>query len=121
MNKEFICIVCPNSCRLKVSGEGGVFKVSGNECKRGEQHGIQEYQEPLRMLSTTVAVQGGALPRLPVISTGEIPKIKLNECLALLYKMELAAPLRCGETIVKNICGTGADVIASRTLNRKKE
>jgi len=117
MSKEFICIVCPSSCRLSVSEEGGVIKVKGNDCRRGEEHGIEEYREPLRMLTTTVAIRGSSLPRLPVISSKEIPKAKLGECLSLLYKIEISAPTRCGDVIVENICDTGVDVVASRSLN----
>ena len=117
MSAEYICIVCPSSCRLSVTEEGGEIKVNGNECRRGEGHGIQEYREPLRMLTTTVVAREAALPRLPVISSREIPKAKLVECLNLLYKMEVSAPVKCGDIIVKNICNTGADVIASRSLN----
>ena len=117
MTKEFICIVCPSSCRLSVSEEDGAIKVKGNECRQGEEHGKEEYREPLRMLSTTLAVANGNLPRLPVISSREIPKAKLYEALSLLYKIQVAAPMRCGDIIVKNICDTGADVIASRSLN----
>ena len=117
MNKEFICIVCPSSCRLTVYEEGGEIKVNGNECRRGEEHGKEEYREPLRMLTTTIAVREGRLPRLPVVSSREIPKAKLRECLDLLYGMEVTAPVRCADVIVKNICDTGVDVIASRSLN----
>ena len=34
--KEFICIVCPKGCRLKVDDEGN---VTGNTCIRGEKYG----------------------------------------------------------------------------------
>jgi len=117
MKTEYICIVCPSSCRLTVSEENGEVRVKGNECRRGEEHGIEEYKEPKRMLTTTVVIREAALPRLPVISSMEIPKMKLAEALSLLYKMEVSAPVRCGDIIVKNICETGADVIASRSLN----
>ena len=117
MKTEYICIVCPSSCHLSVTEENGEVKVKGNECRRGEEHGIQEYREPLRMLTTTVVVRGAPLPRLPVISSMEIPKAKLAGALSLLYKMEVTAPVRCGDIIVKNICDTGADVIASRSLS----
>jgi CxxC motif-containing protein len=115
-SSEFICIICPNSCRLRVTENAGKITVTGNECPQGERHGIHEYQNPTRILTTTVAVSGGTLPRLPVISTGEIPKIRINQCLELLYKIKLRAPLRCGDIIVKNICGTGVDVAASRSM-----
>jgi CxxC motif-containing protein len=118
MKKNFICIVCPNSCRLAVTGIDGSITVTGNECSQGEKHGIHEYMNPTRILTTTVAVTGGTLPRLPVISKEEVPKALLNECLSILYRMRLAAPLRCGDIIVKNICDTGVDVIASRSINK---
>jgi CxxC motif-containing protein len=72
------------------------------------------------MLTTTVAITGGTLPRLPVISREEVPKALLRECLETLYTMRPAAPLRCGDIIVKNICNTGVDVVASRSMNRKE-
>ncbi|MDR2482754.1 MAG: DUF1667 domain-containing protein, partial [Treponema sp.] len=50
------------------------------------------------------------------ISAGELPKAKLGECLALLYRLEVEAPLRHGDVIVKDICGTGVDVVAARSL-----
>ncbi|MDR2748033.1 MAG: DUF1667 domain-containing protein [Treponema sp.] len=116
MTREFICIVCPTSCRLTVTEAAGRVAVSGNECPRGEKHGIREYQEPTRMLTTTVAIQGGTLPRLPVISREEVPKALLDRCLRTLYAMKVSAPLCCGDVIVKNICNTGVDVIASRSM-----
>jgi CxxC motif-containing protein len=104
-----------------VAENGGKFTVAGNECPRGEKHGIHEYQNPTRMLTTTVAIAGGTLPRLPVISAEEIPKIRIKRCLEVLYKMKLSAPVHCGDIIVKNICDTGVDVVASRSMKRKEE
>lgn len=118
--KEYVCIVCPNSCRLQVEEKNGEITVTGHECKRGVDHGIREYTNPERMLTTTVAISGGSLPRIPVISDGEVPKAKLLECLECLYAMEIAAPVRCGQIIKENICGTGVDILASRSMARKE-
>ena len=118
--KEYVCIVCPNSCRLQVEEKDGEIVVSGNECKRGLDHGIHEYTNPTRMLTTTVAIDGGVLPRIPVISSGEVPKTKLNECLQRLYTLRLQAPVVCGQVIEENICNTGADILASRSMTRKE-
>lgn len=117
--KQFVCIVCPNSCRLTVEERGGEITVTGNECKRGVAHGVHEYTNPERMLTTTVAIEGGTLPRIPVIGTAEVPKAKLRQCLDQLYKLTLAAPIRCGDVILGNICDTGVDVVASRSMRRK--
>jgi CxxC motif-containing protein len=121
MTKQFICIVCPNSCRLSVTETAGEITVAGNECPRGEQHGIHEYREPTRMLTTTVAINGGTLPRLPVISREEVPKALLDRCLEILYRIELTAPLRSGDIVVKNICNTGVDVVASRSMKQVQQ
>jgi len=118
--KEVVCIVCPSSCRLTVREENGTITVEGNGCKRGIEHGISEFTNPMRMLTSTVVVNGGSLPRLPVISTGEVPKAKLGECLKLLYGVTVSAPIHCGDVIVKDICGTGVDVVASRSMNSKE-
>lgn len=119
--KEIVCTVCPASCRLTVREENGAIVVEGYGCRRGLEHGINEYAHPMRVLTTTVAIHGGALPRLPVISRGEIPKAKLRECLAALYRVRVDAPVKCDDVIVENICGTGADIVASRSMKMKEE
>ena len=116
--KEFVCIACPNSCRLTVWEEGGKITVEGASCPRGREHGIREYTDPHRMLTATVVIDGAAERRLPVRSREEIPKTKLEACLKELYRLRVQAPVRMGDVIVKNIGGTGTDVIASRSMDR---
>lgn len=120
MTKEFVCIVCPNSCRLTVSEKDGEITVQGNDCKRGLAHGISEYTNPMRMFTSTVTICGGTLPRLSVISTGEVPKTKLNDCLDKIYSISVNAPVKCGDIIISNINDTGVDIIASRSMNKKE-
>ena len=121
MSKEFVCIVCPNSCRLTVSEKDGELTVTGNDCKRGIDHGISEYRNPLRMITSTVAILGGTLPRLPVIGTGEIPKTQMKDCLDEIYGVSVKAPMKRGEIIVRNIKDTGVDIIASRSMKSMKK
>lgn len=121
MMKQFVCIICPNSCRLQVEDKNGEIIITGNKCKRGAEHGRQEYTNPKRTLTSTVIVEEGILPRLPVISIGEVPKEKLHDCLAKLYEISVTAPVQCGHVIIHNICDTGVDIIASRSMKRKKD
>ena len=120
MTKEFVCIVCPNSCHLTVTEENGEIKVSGNSCKRGKEHGINEFTRPMRMLTSTVAITGGLLPRLSVVSTGVVPKDQVNDCLQQIYGVTVKAPVRCGDVIIENILNTGVDIVASKTMNVKE-
>lgn len=117
--KHFVCIACPNSCKLTVTeGQDGIT-VTGATCKRGIEHGKNEYTRPMRMLTTTVAINGGVHPRIAVVSENEIPKDQMNACLEYLYGLEVEAPVTKGDVIVSNICGTGTDIIASRSMRTK--
>lgn len=116
MKKEFTCIVCPVGCRLSVVEENGEVTVSGNRCKRGQRHGLNEYGNPTRMLTTTIALSGAYIRRLPVISTQEISMQMMDECLKALYQMQATAPIAAGTVVAHNICGTGVDIVATRSI-----
>ena len=73
--KELICIVCPKGCHLKVDEENG-YAVTGNSCPRGAEYGKNELSNPTRMLTSTVCIEGGIYPRLPVKTSQAIP----NRC-----------------------------------------
>ena len=118
--KEYTCIVCPTSCRITVEEKNGELIITGNTCKRGEDFARDEYLCPKRMLTTTVKIEGGILPRLPVISSEEIPKEKLKECLSFLYGMKVKAPVTCGAVLAENVMSTGVQILASRSMEEKK-
>ena len=120
MTKEYVCIVCPNSCHLTVTDEDGEIKVTGNSCKRGKEHGIAEFTRPMRMLTSTVAITGALLPRLSVVSTGVVPKDQVKDCLRDIYAVQVKAPVRCGDVIIKDIQHTGVDIVASKTMGVKE-
>ncbi len=112
--KKYTCIVCPRSCRLEVEQvASGQIKVYNFQCKRGLAYGKSEFSNPMRMLSSTVRIEGAIYRRLPVISKGEIPKSKLFHCLDLLYEVKVKSPVSAGSLILENICDTGVDIIAS--------
>lgn len=113
--KELICIVCPRGCHLQVD-EANDYAVTGNGCPRGAVYGKTELTNPTRVLTSTVAVQGGAHPRCPVKTTAPIPKGKLLEAVAALDGLVLQAPVAAGQTVVENVCGTGVDLVATRSV-----
>lgn len=119
VKREYICIVCPNSCRLEVTDDHGRLTVKGAGCKLGVAHGEKEYKSPERMLTTTVNIEGGTHRRLPVISDRELPRDKMEDCLKVLYSRTLKAPVACGQVIEQNICGTGVDIVASRSMKER--
>lgn len=58
--KDFYCTVCPSECHLTVTLDetGSVVSVAGNSCPRGERFGRQEATCPMRVLASTVRLEG---------------------------------------------------------------
>ena len=113
--KQLVCIVCPRGCRLAVDEEHG-YAVTGNSCPRGAEYGKTELQNPTRTLTTTVCIQGGLHRRLPVRTSTAIPKRLLPAAMAEAAKVRLQAPVEAGQVVIRDLLGTGADLIASRAM-----
>jgi len=113
---EVICVVCPRGCRLHVDEAGG--HVTGNQCALGEDYGRKELRDPTRVLTSTVRVRHALYPRLPIKTGRDIPKAKLFEVMRALDGITAEAPVKCGDVLLANVCGTGADIVATRDMPR---
>ncbi|MCT4592779.1 MAG: DUF1667 domain-containing protein [Anaeromicrobium sp.] len=103
-------------CRLDVIEENGQYMVEGNKCPRGKDYGVKELTNPTRVVTSTVKIKGGLLNRIPVKTNGDIPKGKVFECMKLLDEIQLEAPVKAGDIVIKNIFDTGIDVVTSRSM-----
>ena len=118
ITKKITCICCPLGCSINVIINGDDYQVIGEQCKRGKDYAIQEVKDPRRLLTTTVKINFGTQKMLPVKSQNEVPKNLLNECVKILSKVVVEAPIRCGDVVYKNIHDTGIDIIATRDMER---
>ncbi len=118
---ELTCISCPMGCPLRVETDeaGKVISVSGNTCKRGEEYGRREVTAPVRTVTSTVRVTGGAAPVVPVRTKGEIPKEKIFDCMAAIRAASVQAPVGIGDVILENAAGTGVSIVATKAVERK--
>ncbi len=121
MITNIICVVCPKGCSLEVDGEAKT--VSGNGCPRGRTYGLTEVIDPRRILTSTVRVKStimdGLLSEqtiLPVRTKSGIPKRLLFSAMKEINSVEVMLPVQIGQVIIPNVCDTGIDVIASRTM-----
>ena len=111
------CIMCPMGCEMTVTIENGaVVSVIGNTCPRGPKYANDEVTAPKRMLTSTVAIAGGALPLLPVVSATVLPKERILDCARYLRGVKLQAPVKTGDVVVENILGLGVNIVASRDM-----
>ena len=97
--------------------ESGI-EVTGNTCKRGEKYAIAEVTAPTRTVTSSVAIKGGEIARVPVKTAAPIPKDKIFVALDEIKTVELAAPVEIGDVIVKNVAGSGVDVVATRKVEK---
>ena len=118
--KELTCIVCPKGCRLKIDEENG-WAVTGCSCPRGAEYGRQELTHPTRVITSTVRCRGGIYPRCPVKTSAPIPKERIFDVAAALDGITVEAPVRLGQVVVKDVCGTGADFVSTRALPQTDE
>ena len=112
------CIGCPLGCQVCVKMENGdILSVTGNACKRGDAYVRKEVTNPTRIVTTTVGIVGGEIARLPVKTRADIPKSKILECVRALKDMTVHAPIEAGEVILKDVVGTGVDIIATKRIS----
>ena len=104
-------------CPLVVTMDGGeVVSVTGNTCKRGEIYGRKEVTNPTRIVTSTVRVSGGSIDMVSVKTKEDIPKGKIFDCVKALKAVEVAAPVHIGDVIMKDVAGTGVDVVATKNV-----
>ncbi|MGX8701725.1 DUF1667 domain-containing protein [Caproiciproducens sp.] len=115
---ELICIVCPKGCHLRVDEENG-YRVTNFGCPRGEAYGKKELTNPTRVLTSIVHIRNAAHPCCPVKTSGAVPKAKIREVMRMLNTVCLSAPVKIGDVVVPNVCGTGCDWVATKDMGRE--
>jgi CxxC motif-containing protein len=119
--KELICIVCPNGCPLEAEIEEGdgveVGEVTGSLCEKGPVWAQQELTNPVRTIASNVLVAGGDFDLVSVRTDAAIPLGKIMDVMADVKKIQIAAPVRIGDVLIKNPAGTSCNIIATRHVN----
>ncbi len=119
-HKELTCIGCPMGCPIEVElDQGKIVKITGFVCKKGELYAMKEVVDPRRVITSIVPVDGGTVGMVPVKTAGDIPKNRIKDCMEALKGLRVEAPVTSGQVIVANVCGTGIDLIATRTVARR--
>lgn len=117
--KDFVCIGCPLGCNITVEADNGEIKnIAGNTCPRGADYVTKELTDPRRIVTSLVRVRGGALPVVSVKTAADIPKDRIRDCIKALKMIELPAPVRMGDVVVENVCGTNVDIVATSSVEK---
>lgn len=118
--KHFVCVVCPVGCEIDVVHDGNkIISMEGNKCEKSEEFVSQELIEPMRILTTTVRIQDSKWAVIPVRTDKPVPKRLFPRVMKQLRHTKLQAPVNMLHVVVRDIAGTGANVIATRTMPRE--
>ncbi|WP_010239340.1 DUF1667 domain-containing protein [Clostridium arbusti] len=122
MVNRLVCTVCPTSCKISIEEHNeGEYEVSGNKCAKGKSYALQEIKNPVRIFTTTVSIKGGSIKRLPVRSKEPVSKNIIEKLMKPVKAVDVYAPVKKGDIIVKNILGSGVDIVASRAVQGEDE
>jgi CxxC motif-containing protein len=122
VKKHFTCVTCPVGCEIDVElKDSEVVSMEGNKCKKGLEFVSQELEEPMRILTTTIPIKGAKWAMLPVRTDKPIPKRLFFRALEEMANIKLRAPVKMSKVIVRDIAGTGADILATRSMDRGQE
>lgn len=118
--KTMTCVVCPIGCEITVEHEGEkILSVSGNTCKRGDAYARSEITAPARTLTTTVRLEDGEMPLVPVRTDKPIPKGKLFDAMKLANAYTAKAPVKCGDVLIPDFIEKGTSLVACRSVGKK--
>ena len=114
--EKVICVTCPKGCTLEVTRDGETITHVEKGCKRGHKYAQQELTDPRRMVATSVKIEGGLHPLLPVYTAAPFPKPMIADLLAVLREVKIKTPVRMDDVILQDALNTGIDILASRGM-----
>ena len=122
--KELTCIGCPMGCQITVEMENGeVVNVKGNTCAIGDRYARKEVVNPMRIVTSSVAVladasatieEGVQYPRVSVKTASDVPKNRIFDVMDAIKRTWAVAPVHIGDVVLHDVAGTGVDVIATK-------
>ena len=115
MKRVLTCICCPMGCKITAELNGKkIVSISGNTCKRGAAYAVDECTNPKRTLTSTVKTAAGEM--LSVKTAEAIPFGKMRDVMNALAAVTVQTPVRIGDVIISDVCGTDVNVVATKNI-----
>ena len=113
LEREIVCIICPNGCRIRCRETQDGVQCTGQACKRGEAYASAELTHPMRTLTTSVKTAFADSPVVSVRTDGEIEKAKIQDVIKALADVVVQQRVKIGDVIASNVCDTGVNIICT--------
>lgn len=86
----------------------------------GSGDGLKSSECETGVFTSIVRIEGAECNVIPVKSIRAIDKDLWIECSKALSRLHIGAPVNMGDIICKNLLNTGVDIVATRTIYKKK-
>ena len=106
MIRNLTCIICPKGCGLRAEITDNGVQVSGNTCPKGAEYAVNECTNPVRTVTATVRVANRENTMVSVKTVDPVPKGEMLHIMALLRKTAVNAPVKIGDMVLRDVCGT---------------
>ena len=118
MIQNLTCISCPMGCPIQaeLNDAGEIIRIEGYSCPVGKKYAQEEVTAPKRVLTALIPVMNSSKP-LPVKTDRGIPKELIFTCLEEISHSQAVGPVSIGDVILRNLCETGANLIATANHN----
>jgi len=114
-----ICPKCEKSCSLQIDYQGSeLLSVTGHRCHLGVEFAESLFGPPLKIVSASVTVKGGIYPSVPVRTSKKIAPELVMAVIKAANQLSVEAPIRNGQVIARNIANSGAELIATRQVEK---
>ncbi len=110
------CILCPVGCEIEAARTERGLDVRGHMREKGVEFATEEILHPKRNLATSVPAEGRPTVMISVRLSAAVPRDMIFPILAEIARLRPALPVARGQVLIGNVLGTGADVIATRTV-----
>jgi CxxC motif-containing protein len=97
--------------KITFAEDGGIASIEGNTCKRGITYAEDECTHPRRTVTSTVRCECGDI--VAVKTERAIPKELVFDVMREINSTLAKDGLKVGDVVIKNVCGTGVNVVAT--------
>jgi len=113
--ERFVCVGCPKGCEITVQlRDGEIVSIEGFTCPTGEALARKEVTARERILTAVARAEGGIWPVVPVRTSRAIPLARFGDVLKEIKKVIVRSPVRAGDVVLRDVAGTGVDLIVER-------
>lgn len=114
MERKITCIICPRGCAMTAKMNGSDVQVTGNTCPKGEEYAINECTNPVRTVTACVRVANRENTMVSVKTDAPVPKGSMMDVVAKLRSIQVDAPVRIGDVVLKDVFG--ANVVVTKNI-----